>query len=262
MQPILVTGGSGTLGRAVVRRLVDLGHPVRALTRRGAEPVPAEWFTGDLTTGVGLEDALAGVTAVVHCASDPRRPRSDVEGTARLVDAARRTGVLHLVYVSIVGIDRVPLAYYQAKLQTEGLVERSAVPWSILRATQFHQLVAGLLGALARLPILPAPAGLRFQPLEAAEVADRLVEIALRPPVGHAPDMGGPEARDLGDLARAYLRARRLRRPVLALPVPGRVAAAIRQGALLVPEAPGGLRTWEEFLAEHFSAGASAEAAR
>jgi uncharacterized protein YbjT (DUF2867 family) len=262
MQSILVTGGSGTLGRAVVRRLLDLGHPVRALTRRGSRPVLAEWVTGDLATGAGLEGALAGVTAVVHCASDPRNPGSDIEGTARLIEAARRAGVRHLVYVSIVGIDQVPLAYYRAKLRTERLVQQSALPWSILRATQFHQLVAGLLGALARLPVLPAPAGLRLQPVGAAEVACRLADVALRQPVGRAPDMGGPEVREVGDLARVYLRARGLRRPVLALPVPGRVAAAIRRGALLVPDRQEGRRTWEEFLAERFPAGPAAEASR
>jgi uncharacterized protein YbjT (DUF2867 family) len=253
MEPILVTGGSGTLGRAVVRRLFDLGHPVRGLTRQGSRPGPAAWFTGDLTTGAGLERAVEGTSAVIHCASDPRRPEHDVEGTARLIEVARRGGVSHLVYISIVGIDRVPLGYYRAKLRVERLVEDSGLPWTILRATQFHDLVLGVLRGLARLPVLPVPAGIRLQPVDAGEVAARLVELAADGPRGRAPDLGGPEARGMGDLARTYLRAARRRRPVLTLPVPGRAARAVRDGALLVPGRAGGRRTWDAFLAERLA---------
>jgi len=261
-RPILVTGGSGTLGRAVVRRLLDLGHPVRALTRQGSRPGPVEWFTGDLTTGTGLERALDGAGVVLHCASDPRRPRDDVEGTARLVEVARRGGASRLVYISIVGVDRIPFGYYRAKLQAERVFEESALPWTILRATQFHDLVLGFVRQLARLPVLPVPAGIRVQPVDAGEVAGRLVELATGGPLGRAPDFGGPEAREVGDLARAYLRVAGGRRPVLALPVPGRAARALRDGAGLVPAA-GGHRTWDEFLAERFAvAPAAAEVGR
>jgi uncharacterized protein YbjT (DUF2867 family) len=161
MEPILVTGGGGTLGRAVVRRLFDLGQPVRGLTRQGSRPGPAAWFTVDLTTGAGLERAVEGTSAVIHCASDPRRPKHDVEGTARLIEVVRRGGVSHLVYISIVGVDRVPVGYYRAKLRVERLVEDSGLPWTILRATQFHDLVLGVLRRLARLPVLPGRAGSR-----------------------------------------------------------------------------------------------------
>jgi uncharacterized protein YbjT (DUF2867 family) len=135
-QPILITGGSGTLGRAVVERLLAAGHAVRVLSRRprpASVPAKAEWITGDLLVGDGLAGAVAGVAAVVHCASDPRRPRVDVDGTRKLIEAARAAGTPHLVDISIVGVDRVPYRYYQAKLAAERLIQASGLPWTILR---------------------------------------------------------------------------------------------------------------------------------
>ena len=148
-------------------------------------------------TGEGLDEAVDGVEAVIHCASNPRDARrTDVEGTGRLLRAVERAGVSHFVYVSIVGVDRNPFPYYRVKLDAEGVVERSAVPWTILRATQFHGFVFGMLGALDRVPFfMPVPAGFLFQPVDAGEVASRLVELALSEPAGRVGDMGGPEIR-------------------------------------------------------------------
>ena len=167
-QPILVTGGSGTLGRGVVARLLAAGHQVRVLSRRprpAGGPATAEWVTGELVSGDGLAGAVTGVEAIVHCAGDPRRPRVDSNGTRNLLRAARAAGAPHLVDISIVGVDRVPYRYYQAKLQAERLIQASGLPWTILRATQFHQLILLLARGLARLPLVPVPATTSFQPI-------------------------------------------------------------------------------------------------
>jgi uncharacterized protein YbjT (DUF2867 family) len=182
-QSILVTGGNGTLGRAVVARLLAGGHEVRVLSRRprsASAPAQVGWGTGDLVSGEGLADAVTGVGVVVHCASDPRRPRRvDVHGTANLLRAARAAGTPHLVDISIVGVDRVPYRYYRAKLQAERMTQTSGLGWTILRATQFHQLVLLVAQGLARLPVIPVPAATSFQPIDAAEVADRLAGLAV-----------------------------------------------------------------------------------
>ncbi|MGW4422680.1 SDR family oxidoreductase [Streptosporangium sp. NPDC004631] len=239
---ILVTGGTGTLGRRVVDRLAGAGHPVRVLSRtRGP-------YLGDLSTGAGLQAALDGVQTVLHLASDPRRAASDVEGARRLVAAAPRGA--HLVFISIVGVDRHPYSYYRAKFQAESVVERSGLPYTILRATQFHDLALLALRALAGLPILPVPAGTAFQPIDAGEVAGRLVELALGSPAGRVPDMGGPEILNAAELARTYLKATGRRRAVLPVSLPGRVFAAFRRGVHLTPERREGHRTFEEFLTE------------
>ena len=173
-RPVLVTGGTGTLGRALVHTLLDAGRPVRVLSRRDpspAAPDAVEWVVGDLLTGDGLREALDGVAAVVHCASDPRKPDRDLDAAVQLLLAARAAEVPHLVYISIVGVDRVPFAYYKAKRRVEEIVEDGGVPWTIQRATQFHDFVATLLDVLSRGPVAIAPAGMDDQPVDVREVA-------------------------------------------------------------------------------------------
>ncbi|SFO50446.1 NAD(P)H-binding [Saccharopolyspora antimicrobica] len=131
-KPILVTGGTGTLGSVVVQRLLDTGQDVRVLSRRpGSTGTAREWATGDLRTGAGIDAATSGVDVIVHCATT--LSSKDVAATERLIGAARRNGEPHLVYISIVGVDRVPLFYYRAKLEAEERVRNSGLPWTILR---------------------------------------------------------------------------------------------------------------------------------
>lgn len=249
---ILVTGGTGTLGRVVVERLVAAGHQARVLTRRANPPGKpgVRWHTGDLTSGVGLAEAVDGVGAIVHCASDPRHPGNDVTGTRRLIEAASRTGSPHLVYISIVGVDRVPLGYYRAKWEVERVIEAAGLPWTILRATQFHDLVMMVAHALAKSPVVPVPAGVSDQPVDVREVAARLVDLATGPALGRVADLGGPEIRTLKDLFRSYLRATRRRRLLLPVALPGAAFRAARAGGHLAPAHADGRVTFEEFLAE------------
>ena len=246
---ILVTGGTGSLGRRVVDRLRGPGYEVRTLSRSARS---AGVVQGDLRTGEGLAQALKYVDVLIHCASSPRKTRqTDVEGTRRLLEAASRAGVSHVVFVSIVGVDRNPyLPYYRAKLETERIVERSSVPWTILRATQFHEFALKQIRLLERIPVMMVPRGFLLQPIDIGEVADRLVELALSESSGRVPDIGGPDVRTLPDLARSYLKATGRRRRVLEVPVPGRAARALREGAQLAPGQPYGELRWEEFLSQ------------
>lgn len=230
---ILVTGGTGTLGRAVVARLA--GHDTRVLSRGPGGAV------GDLRTGTGLDAALSGVSAVIHCATSWRK--HDVEHARGLVDAARRAGSPHIVYASIVGIEQIPVPYYRTKLAVEHLLLHSGLPCTVLRATQFHDLVLRFFTVQRWSPVLLLPAGARFQPVDVRDVAVRLVDLAVSAPTGRAPDFGGPEVRSLGDLARAYRPDRR----VLRVPLPGKVMRGYRDGANLAPSA--GSITFESFLA-------------
>jgi uncharacterized protein YbjT (DUF2867 family) len=246
--PVLVTGGTGTLGRLVVGRLVDRGRPVRSLSRRPHPPGERiEYLRGDLRTGAGVAAALDGVSTVVHCAS---APKGDADATGTLVRAAaalRRPP--HLVFISIVGADRVSFGYIRAKLAAERLVGDSGVPWTILRATQFYDLILAGAAKAARLPVVPVPHGFLVQPVDADDAAARLVELTLRGPSGRVADLGGPQVATAAELVHAYLTAVGRRRRVVELPVPGTRAA--REGALL-PARSGsdrGERTWAEFLA-------------
>ncbi|MEV0322309.1 SDR family oxidoreductase [Streptomyces sp. NPDC050658] len=241
MTTILVTGGTGTLGRPVVERLRAQGHDVRVLSR-GSQEYPV-----DLREGTGLDTAMAGADVVVHCASTPRG--GDEQAAGHLIEAARRAQVAHLVYISIVGVDRVPLAYYKAKLAVERLVEESGLGWTVLRTTQFHDLVLNILRSSARFPVMPVLSGISDQPIEVGEVAERLAELAVAPPAGRVADMGGPEVRTFAELARAYLRASGKRRPLVPLRLAGKTYRAARAGGHLAPEQAVGKGTFEEFLA-------------
>lgn len=245
MAAVLVTGGTGTLGRRLVPALRGAGHHVRVLSRRTGPDV----VTGDLTTGAGLAAALEGVEVVVHAATNPVRARRvELSGTARLLDAVReRGGVAHVLYVSIVGVDRHALTYCKAKWATEQLVEQSGLPSTIFRATQFHELLDKAFTGMR--PALVAPRGFRCQLLAASEAAGRIVELVGAGPAGRAPDMGGPEVRAADDLARVWRAARGKRRPVLRPPVPGRIAGAFRRGVNLCPDHADGTTTWEQWLA-------------
>jgi uncharacterized protein YbjT (DUF2867 family) len=258
--PVLVTGGTGTLGRPVVARLRDAGCDVRVLSRRhheGADGI--EFITGDLATGEGIEPAVEGVGTIVHCAGSSK---GDGDKARNLVRAASRTGVAHLVHISVVGADRIPIVsrvdrtmfgYFGSKLAAERVVADSGLPWTTLRATQFHDLILTTAQGMAKLPVIPVPSGFRFQPVDAGEVADRLVQLALDAPAGLVPDIAGPRVYPMGELVRSYLRARGKHRAIVPLRLPGKAARAYRDGANLSPDRAVGRRTWEEFLAERLT---------
>jgi uncharacterized protein YbjT (DUF2867 family) len=257
MTSVLVTGGTGVLGRQLVPRLVEAGHSVRVLSRRDAPQVP-EGVTsvrGELASGEGLTKAVAGAEVIVHCATSPTRQarRVDVEGTKRLLEAAHRAGCGHFLYISIVGIDRVPFPYYKVKLEAERAIEASGVPSTNLRATQFHDLILRLLQATRRLPFVVVPRSFVFQVVDAAEVASRLADLAAAGPSGRVPDMGGPEVRRIEDLARSYAAAVRRKGRLFRLPIPGGAARGFRAGRHTCPDHADGTVTWEEFLAARFS---------
>jgi len=252
---ILVTGGTGTLGRLVVDRLRDAGHGVRVLSRRDRESADGlEYVTGDLATGEGVDAAVSGIEAVVHCAGEQKG--DDIKAKT-LVAAASGGDIKHLVFVSVVGADRVPIeskadkamfGYYGFKLAAERVIEDSGIPYTILRATQFHELLFTMASQMGRMPVVPAPSGVRFQPIAADEVAARMTELTLNAPAGRVEDMGGPRTYEFKQIVRQYLRARRRHRPILPVRMPGKAARAMREGANLAPEHPVGRLTWEQFL--------------
>ena len=205
MQRIIVTGGNGGLGRELVQQLVAQGHAVRVMSRQPgpSASTPYEWAQADLRTGAGLAAALAGADTVIHAASSPSAQTQDVDvdGTQRLIEAARTAGVGHLLYVSIVGIERIPMAYYRSKLAAERLIEASGLPWTIARATQFHSLLDGMLHRFVAGPFMLVPASAQFQTMDTGEAAAQIARWALAGQSGRTPDIGGPEVLRLGDMA-------------------------------------------------------------
>ena len=261
MQSILVTGGTGTLGRHVVARLRDAGREVRVLSRHGPKDGNGneegiEFVAGDLATGAGIDAAVDGAEIIVHCAGGAK---GDGDKAINLVRAASRAGVRHLVFISVVGADKVPVVsgvdramfgYFASKLAAERAVANSGLPWTTLRATQFYDTLLLVARQMAKLPVIPLPSGFRFQPIDPSEVGARLAELALGAPIGLAPDIAGPKVYQMDELLGEYLRASHKRRPIIPVWLPGKAARAVKSGVILAPDRAVGRRTWEDFLAE------------
>ncbi|MEA2291468.1 MAG: hypothetical protein QOF17_488 [Solirubrobacteraceae bacterium] len=242
---VAVTGGTGTLGRQVVAVLERRGHAVRALSRS------APRHRVDLRTGAGLAAALDGVEAVVDAANGrPGRDARDVllGGTGRLLAAEAAAGVGHHVGVSIVGADRVPFGYYEVKTAQEDLVRSGAVPWTIVRSTQFHGLLASVFASTARAHVLPGP-GFPLQPVDPREVAVVVADALEAGPSGATIEFAGPERRSVRELAGTWRLATGRRAVVVPLPVPGAAGRALRAGALTSAGARTGRTTFGSWLA-------------
>lgn len=223
---IAVVGGTGMLGKLVVQEVRRRGHEARVLSRHSPD------YPVDLATGSGLEAALAGCDAVVD-ASNAVGKAADVlvGGSKRLLAAERAAGVGHHVCVSIVGCDLVPMGYYTAKTEQERVVEGGAVPWSIVRSTQFHDFVAGLFAQGARWGVLPMLKA-RMQPVAVAEAAAAVADVALGAPLMKRLNVAGPEIVEARELARAWQQAASRRGAVrLPIPLPGKLGQALRAGA-------------------------------
>ncbi|TFD47277.1 NAD-dependent epimerase/dehydratase family protein [Cryobacterium frigoriphilum] len=261
MSYVLVTGATGTLGRALVPLLREANLRVRILSRECAPTgcEPGTWVRGSLSTGENLDDAVRNVNTIVHLATAPRG--HDAILTRALVDAARRgprmTAPLpHLIYQSIVGVDTIPLGYYRQKLAAEQGIEASGLPFTILRATQFHDLVYSLFAAQRRMPVALAP-DIRLQPIDVRDVAAQLLGLVRAGAAGRVADIGGPDIELASDLARATLSSFRRpgphaavgsRRPIVSLRLPGATFAAFAAGQNLVPGNRIGTFSYPDYL--------------
>ncbi|MFC5008817.1 SDR family oxidoreductase [Nocardioides plantarum] len=241
---IAVAGGTGVVGRHVVEVATERGHEVVLLARSVGV---------DLTTGVGLEERLAGVDAVVDVTSVPTQDRAASEAffggvTRRLLAAERAAEVGHHVALSIVGIDDVPSGYYAGKRLQERVLAEGEQPWSVLRATQFHEFAEQVLHFVRLGPVSVVPR-MTSQPVAAREVGQALVDLVEAGPSGRVPDLAGPEVLTMHRLARRVSRARGLGRLVVAVPVPGAAGRGMRDGSLTLRDGGvAGTTTFDDWL--------------
>lgn len=244
---VLLLGATGSLGRSLNAELAQRGHVVRAASRRErpATEGRTRWVRVDLRTGDGLRQAIEGADAVIDAANvrSLRRPVLNavlVDGTSRVLDACHGLGEVHYVGISIVGIEQVPYGYYRAKLRQEAVIESGPTPWSLLRATQFHELVDQMITAASRLPVMVLPTAIKAQPIDVADVARLLADAAERPAAGRLPEVGGPREHTLGELAQQWMRVRQRQKRLMRLPLPKRVGEPLETGALCTQYAVNG----------------------
>ena len=252
---ILVTGGTGRVGTLVVPRLVEAGYHVRTLSRSGGKAAGddrrldgVEHVTGDLVEDRGVAAAVRDHQVILHLAGGPK---GDDVAARNLVRAAKAAGVEKIVFISVTGADTVPVKWLQTKYAAEQAIIASGIPFTIIRAAQFHYLTYAAVSTLAKLPIVPVPGGLRFQPIDTTDVADRLFELTLAAPAGRVRDLVGPETLGMRELIESVLRAQHKRRLTVPMRIPGKAGHAYRAGANLTEQnADHGTVTWESFLAQ------------
>lgn len=264
MTRVLVTGGTGHLGRDIVARLLHDDHQVRVLARSPGRPTSVEWAIGDLATGEGLREAVQGVHTVIHAATDSPIARRgsvrfadvfsspsavDVQGTERLLALCRKIQVQHFLHVSIVGLEDASLPYARVKLAGEKLVRDSALSWSVVRATPFYYLLAKFLAGMSWLPVWPLPTA-PFNLVDTADVASHLVQCAFDGRRGERAEIGGPDDLSLAELARQYQTSRHIRRAIAPFRLSERSA---RRMGFVVSKGARGTLSWQDWLSREFA---------
>jgi uncharacterized protein YbjT (DUF2867 family) len=233
---VAIVGGTGMLGRQVAAELEARGHKVRVLSRHAPD------YRVDLATGDGLAPALAGCDVVIDASNTSSRKPAGilVDGSRRLLEAEQAAGVKHHVCVSMVGCDQVPMSYFRVKAEQERVVSQGTVPWSIVRSTQFHELVGTVIAAAGRWRVLPMPRGV-LQPVACADAARAVAGVAEGAPLNRCFTVAGPEVSEVRDLARTWRKITGHRAALMPMPVPGTVGRALRSGTLTVqrPDARG-----------------------
>jgi uncharacterized protein YbjT (DUF2867 family) len=252
MKTILVTGGTGNLGQEVVNQLINKNYRVSILSSQ-QNPVfhqAVEIYKGDLGENTGLAEATADADIIIHCASSPKDPQKiDIEGTCNLLAAINKNKTQHFIYISIVGVDKSDYPYYQAKHKVEKMIAESGVPFSILRATQFHSFIYSIIKSFASDDkSIQVPQGMHFQSIELKEVAARLVKLAEDTPAGLLPDAGGPQVLSIEDMVLAYLKIKGLHQLSRPIPIANPRYNLFRSGVNLCPANTVGFIAWDEFL--------------
>jgi uncharacterized protein YbjT (DUF2867 family) len=220
------------------------------VSSRSYPSVIKNWAHIDLLNGEGIDEAVKNNKVIFHLASGTKKfdKTIDVDGTIKLLQAAKANNVTHFIYISIVGIDKIPFSYYEYKLQAEKEITQSGLPYTILRATQFHELVDSAFGQFLKLPIGAIPKKIMVQPIDVNIVARELFKIYLGPPLNNILNIGGAEVFQSGDLLAAWLRITKQKKIVINFPIPGELGRALNGGALTCNEKTEDGISWDDWL--------------
>jgi uncharacterized protein YbjT (DUF2867 family) len=250
MPEILVTGASGMLGRHLCRVLHEHDISFRAASRNKPRlDFEIDYIKMDLDTGKGLEDALKGIKYIFHLASRgmDKKQITDAESTKRILKTCG-SRISHFIYISIVGIDKIPFGYYIDKLNAEENILASGIPFTILRATQFHDFIDMLLKIQGRFPVYFLPKKFKFQTIETPAAAKELLKIYNNGPKDDIINIGGPRVMNWGEMAKSWAKAGNLNKLFINLPLPGKAANGFRHGYNTCDEKSEYSNTWEEYL--------------
>lgn len=246
---ILITGSTGHLGSFLLKQLSNSDYKVKLTSRRKPDfSGNFEWVYSDLLTGDGLEEAVKDVEVIIHAATSPMKNTKMVEvsGLAKLLSKSQH--IKNFIYPSIVGIEDIPMKYYSYKYEAEELLKNSFIPYSIVRATQFHSFVENL---FLNKPIIGryiVPKGMKFQSVDTGEFADHLIGFIDKGPQGRADDFGGPEIHSIKEMAEQKIKINNETNKVISFPLTGKLYKSFLIGKNTNENRKQGKITFEEFL--------------
>jgi uncharacterized protein YbjT (DUF2867 family) len=258
MKRVLVTGGTGHLGQYVIDCLLKKNFDISVLSSRANILLNhnVALFKGDLANNVGLIPATAEADMVIHCASDSSDfERVDINGTRNLLGSINRKRTQKFVYISIVGVDKSNFPYYRAKYDVEKMIAGNGISYTILRTTQFHRFVLNMIRSFVNdtpRGVIRIPSGMRFQPVDTREVAQKLVH-CLDESSGLVDQFGGPEVLAFEEMAQNYLDITETKTLFEPLNIAGERFDLFRSGINLCPENAFGKISWKNFLQDNFS---------
>ncbi|ALO66089.1 hypothetical protein AS189_05740 [Arthrobacter alpinus] len=244
---IAVAGGTGLAGRAVVAHAVAAGHQVRSLSRYlpalEKRVAGAEYIAADFRAGTGVRPGLAGVDVLIETldARSGAALRALPIMSVAVLDAAAKAGIFRCVLLTIINAGECATGYYQAQAARALSYKKSGMPTTVVEAAQFHNLVAGIFSAGAKVGIIPAFRGISFQSLSTPDLAEVLVTQALRDGAEkHLVFAGGPDAQSMQQMAQVWKSVTASKSVVTPLPLPGSLGVFLRAGKNLLPDLAAG----------------------
>lgn len=244
-----MTGATGQLGSALLNQLRGSDFIIKMTSRRkpeGAEDY--EWVYSDLMSGEGLDEAVKDVDAIIHAATSPVKHSRliEVSGLERFLSKLQH--IKHFIYPSIVGIEEIPYKYYQLKYEAEELLKNSSIPYTIVRARQFHSFVDHLLLSKPLLKRYVIPGKMKFQSVDVGEFANHLIDFIPKGPQGRTDDFGGPEIMALREMAEQKIKLNNETNKVLSIPLTGKLYKSFVDGKNTNFNQKTGRITFEEYL--------------
>jgi uncharacterized protein YbjT (DUF2867 family) len=244
-----VTGATGVLGSALLDQLTRHEYKVKITSRSKPENIgPFEWVYSDLSSGEGIEEAVQGVDVIIHAATSPVKNSKIVEVSSFEEFLSKINHINHFIYPSIVGIDEIPFKYYKLKYEAEDLLKNSSIPYTIVRATQFHNFVENLFLSKPLFNRYVVPGNIKFQSVDVSEFANRLIGLVDKGPQGRTDDFGGPEVMTLKDMAELKIKINSESNKVLSFSMPGELYRALKDGKNTNDNQKMGKITFKDYL--------------
>ena len=244
-----MTGSTGQLGSALLNQLKGSDYKVKITSRRKPERMGHfEWVYSDLLSGEGLEEVVKDVDVIIHAATSPTKNSKNIEVTGFENFLSKLKHIKHFIYPSIVGIEEIPLKYYKLKYEAEELLKNSSIPYTIVRATQFHGFVENLLLSKPLFNRYVIPGSIKFQSVSVDEFAKHLIDLINKDPQGRTDDFGGPVIMTLREMAELKIKINNETNKILSISLPGKLYKSFRDGKNTKPLQKVGRITFEEHL--------------